>query len=161
MIANGVVCSAPGGIFTMNTSALLENTRYQLINQLVYFGDELYHFLDQYCPEHNQKRLSVEKTLNVYTRVLEEILRDLTVEKLNSVALIGSKVDLRYLELNDTDSYVLVSPDSADPDQNKISFLSPMGFHLLLARRNETYDIEIPSGIVPVRVEDIRYHCFD
>jgi transcription elongation factor GreA len=142
----------------MSHSLLLEGSRVQILNQLVYFDEDLTFFLDQYFPEHNQKRYTVEKTIQTYSTVLEEILKDLNPSTLHSVALIGSRVKLLYLDDNSTELFTIVVPSHADPDKNKISFLSPIGFQLLMARRNETYELVIPSGVVHVRVEDIEFY---
>jgi transcription elongation factor GreA len=136
----------------------LEGARNQLVNQLVYLDEGLVNFLNEYFPGPRQQRIIIENTLNNYTSILEEMLRNFSVNNLNSYALIGSKVTVQYLDDNTTESFVIVFPSSTNPDKNLISFLSPIGLQLLMAQINETYELEIPSGTIPVRVQDIQYY---
>ncbi|SFL95180.1 transcription elongation factor GreA [Paenibacillus sp. 1_12] len=141
----------------MSLSPLIVGSRLQLINQLVYFDDEKINFLNHYYPENNHKRSAFERILSVYTSTLEKIISDLNEENLNSVALIGSRLELRYLNDDWIESFTIVFPQHADPNQNLISFLSPMGFQLLMSQVNETYQLEVPSGVISVKVEGIKY----
>ncbi|WP_054795645.1 GreA/GreB family elongation factor [Paenibacillus sp. EPM92] len=141
----------------MNRSIMYQGSRTQLINQLVYFDEEKFNFLNQYFPEHNVKRSTVEQVLAVYATTLEKIVADLTEENLNSVALIGSQLELRYLDDDSPESYTIVFPHLADPNNNKISFLSPLGFQLLMAKSQETYRLDVPSGEIRLRVEGIKF----
>jgi transcription elongation factor GreA len=141
----------------MSHSLLYQGSRAQLVNQLVYFDDEKINFLNQYFPERNQKRHIVEETLSVYCSTLERIINDLSEENLNSIALVGSKLELRYLDDGSTESYTIVFPNQADPNRNLISFLSPIGFQLLMAQTNVKYKLDIPSGETLVRVEGIKF----
>ncbi|WP_040949477.1 GreA/GreB family elongation factor [Gorillibacterium massiliense] len=141
----------------MNPSLLDQMTRLQLTNQLVYFDEEKIHFLDHYFPDHNQKRRAAEKTLADYTSVVESILRDLNEETLNSVALIGSKLELRYLDDGSTESYTIVFPDQTDPASGHVSFLSPIGFQLLMTRRDDVRQLAVPYGETSVKVEEVKF----
>lgn len=141
----------------MNLSLLYQGSRAQLLNQLVYFDEEKMNFLDQYFPEHNSKRNSVEQMLTKYSGYLEHILSDLTAEKLNSVALIGSQLEIRYLDDDMDDTFTIVFPNQADPNENKISFLSPLGFQLLMAKRNEIASLDVPSGQISIQIKEIKY----
>jgi transcription elongation factor GreA len=141
----------------MNRSLLMEGSRSQLVNQLVYLDEEKTHFLNHYYPENNQKRTEVERMLSMYSSALERIVSDLDEENLNSMALIGSRLELRYLDDNSIEAFTIVFPHYADPNQNLISFLSPMGFQLLRAKVHETYRLAVPSGQISVRVETIRF----
>lgn len=141
----------------MNHSVVYEGSRTQLINQLVFFDDEKMNFLDQFFPEPNQKRSMVEQTLNVYISNLEKILSDFSADQLHSIALIGSQLELRYLDDHSTEQYTIVFPNQANPSENKVSFLSPLGFQLLMARHGETYQLDVPSGQISVKVEGIKF----
>jgi transcription elongation factor GreA len=141
----------------MNRSSLYQGSRTQLINQLIYWDDEKSNFLNQYFPEFNQKRQMVDKVLSVYASTIETIIPNLTEEAINSIALIGSKLTVRYLDDQTSDYIIIVFPHRADPSKNMVSFLSPMGFQLLMAKVNETYQLSVPSGEISVRVEAIQY----
>jgi len=99
----------------------------------------------------------VERVLSDYSMILEKILADFNEENLNSVALIGSKLELRYLDNDTSELFTIVFPHVADPDKNMVSFLSPLGFQLLMAQKNETYRLDVPSGEISIRVEGIKF----
>jgi len=141
----------------MSHSYALQGTKSQLIGQLVFFDDEKAQFLDQYYPDNNQKRALVERVLSEYASTLEKMLPDLNESVLKSTALIGSKVTLRYLDDNTTETFTIVFPGKADPDRNMVSFLSPIGFQLLLTRAGERCKLAVPGGELAVLVEKIEY----
>ncbi|WP_151737001.1 GreA/GreB family elongation factor ['Paenibacillus yunnanensis' Narsing Rao et al. 2020] len=144
----------------MNHSLLLQGPKVQLLNQLLFFDEGLASFLSGYYPEPGPERLLVERILKQYTSVVESILQTFSMTSLQSCALIGSHVTVSYPDEGDfVESYTIVFPGEADPDRNYISFLSPMGMQLLMAKPRETLELEIPSGTLSVYVQDIRYHC--
>ncbi|NOU96355.1 transcription elongation factor GreAB [Paenibacillus sp. LMG 31456] len=146
----------------MSHSIVLQGSRTQLINQLVYFDEQKKDFLDHYFPNSAKERGKIELLLSVYSVTLERILGVFTQENLNSTVLIGSRMKIVYLEDGYTESYTIVFPHQADPNSNKISFLSPIGFQLLMAKINETYQLKIPSGEIKVKLEEIIYNnCGD
>lgn len=139
----------------MNPSSLDQLSRTQLLQQLVYLDEEKMNLLDQHFPERNRMRRIVEKTLSEYCSTLERIVNDL--EAIHDVALIGSWLDLKFLDDGSSESFTIVFPNLADPDKNLISFLSPLAFQLLMARTEETYTLVIPSGETKVKVEHIKF----
>ncbi|TBL76034.1 GreA/GreB family elongation factor [Paenibacillus thalictri] len=141
----------------MSHSFLLQGSRAQLIGQLVYFDEEIVPFLDQYFPGQDRQRSRVEKRITEYSALLERILADFHTESLNSAVLIGSQLELVYVEDGSTETYTIVFPHQTDPGNNRISFLSPMGLQLLLAQKNETCQLIVPSGELAVMIKDIKY----
>ncbi|WP_176560124.1 GreA/GreB family elongation factor [Brevibacillus dissolubilis] len=141
----------------MSHSPIFQGSRVQLVSQLVHFDEEKIHFLDQYFPDHCQKRNTVDKKISAYCSTLEGIMNDLTEERLESIVLIGSQVDLLYLDDGSTESFTIVFPHRANPDRSLISFLSPLGFQLLMAQTKEQYQLVIPSGEMSVRVEGVKF----
>ncbi|MCM3781722.1 GreA/GreB family elongation factor [Neobacillus mesonae] len=142
----------------MSHSLLLEGSRNQLINQLVYLDEDLPSFLDEYYPTLNKQRSIVENTLKKYASIIEGILTNFTDNNLNTFVLIGSKVTIQYLDDSTSESFVIVFPSNAEPDKNSISFLSPIGLQLLMAQEKEVYDLDIPSGTIQIRVEKIQFY---
>lgn len=140
----------------MNPS-FLQNSKAQLVNQLVFFDESKINFLNQYFPDITPARNRIDRVLTAYTATVEKLFADYSDETLNSVVLIGSQVDLRYLEDGETESYTIVFPHQASVDENKVSFLSPVGSQLLLAPVHETCRLGVPSGEVEVKLERIRY----
>ncbi|TXK83732.1 GreA/GreB family elongation factor [Paenibacillus sp. N3.4] len=146
----------------MNHSFMHQDAKSRLVDQLTYFDEEKINFLHQYLPEHNQKRRLVEKTLSDYSFFLKKLINNLNEEDLNARALIGSELELRFLEDDCSETFTIVFPHHADPGRNRISFLSPIGFQLLMTQSNQTYQLDIPSGEMSVKVEGIKFvHCDD
>ncbi|WP_166240097.1 GreA/GreB family elongation factor [Paenibacillus turpanensis] len=141
----------------MNRSFMLEGSRKQLINQLVYFDEEKIAFLNTYFPAQDLKRSIVEGMITTYITAVEAILENFNYDILHSRALIGSKLSVRYMEDQSTETFTIVFPHLADPDQNKISFISPMGYQLLLSQANEICKLEYPSSVERVEVLKIQF----
>lgn len=146
----------------MSHSVLLQGSRMQLVNQLVYFDEEKAYFLDHYFPHHGIERSKVEQVLSAYTAMLENVVADLREATLNTAVLIGSEVSLRYAEDGEAESFTIVFPHLTEPGRNKISFLSPLGLQLLMKRAGLTYELAVPSGVMEVAIEAIKYkNCGD
>lgn len=92
-----------------------------------------------------------------YCSELEQLLTEFNGEDLNSQVFIGSQLQLRYLDDNTTDIYTIVFPNQAEPNDNKISMLSPIGMQLLLAELGSTCQLAIPSGQLEVKIESIKF----
>ncbi|MEF3303404.1 GreA/GreB family elongation factor [Paenibacillus sp. GYB003] len=140
----------------MNRS-YLQTCRDQLVNQLVFFDEEKTNFLNQYFPVITPERNKIDRTITAYAAAVEKLFEDYTDETLHSVVLIGSQVDLLYTDDGSTESYTIVFPHQADANQNRVSFLSPVGSQLLLTPVNETRRLGTPSGAIEVKLERIRY----
>lgn len=141
----------------MNHSLLYQGSRTQLIQQLLYFDEEKIAFLNQYFPNRTKERSNADTLLSRYTSNLEQLLSDFKEEELNSSVLIGSQLQLRYLDDNSADTYTIVFPNHAEPNDNKISMLSPIGMQLLLAPLGSTRQLAIPSGELSVVIESIKF----
>jgi transcription elongation factor GreA len=129
----------------------------QLVNQLVFFDEEKIFFLMQYLPDDLNEQKKVEQVLTAYTTSLEKIINDGNKESLNSIVLIGSQVTLRYEDDGYEEQFTIVFPQKADPSKNWISFLSPIGLQLLMTRVNESYKFVVPSGLLGVQIQEIKY----
>ncbi len=141
----------------MSHSIVTDGARKQLIEQLVYFDESKIDFLNHYYPAFGKERDKVDKVLGVYTRTIEQQLSDNAQHYLHHNVWIGSRVDLHYVEDGDKEQYTIVFPHLADPDRNRLSFLSPIGLQLLLARTGERYMLTVPSGEIEVHIDRIAY----
>lgn len=141
----------------MNHSLIYEGSRTQLVQQLIYFDEEKITFLNQYFPERSKQRSHAETLLTQYCSELEQLLSHFNGEQLNSLVLIGSQLQLRYLDDNTTDTYTIVFPNQTDPNDSKISMLSPIGIQLLMAQLGSTCQLAIPSGELSVQIESIKF----
>ncbi|MCQ6559582.1 GreA/GreB family elongation factor [Paenibacillus mendelii] len=129
----------------------------QLINQLVYFDEEKAKFLEQYFTDQSKERTEMEKLLSLYCKTLEQIVSDVNETTLQSTVLIGSQVKLRYEDDDSLETYTVVFPHEAEPEYNRISFLSPIGRKLLMSTMMQSHELDIPSGVIKIHVEDIKY----
>jgi len=75
----------------------------------------------------------------------------------SSVITMNSKVRLRDIDTQKEVVYELVFPDDADPDQDRVSVLAPIGTALLGYKVGEVIEWEVPAGIVKLKVEEILY----
>ena len=65
--------------------------------------------------------------------------------------------DLVYLDMDmdEEEEYQIVGSAEADPMENRISDESPMGKGLIGGRINEEIDIEIPAGMMRLKIMEI------
>ncbi|WP_139991257.1 GreA/GreB family elongation factor [Paenibacillus paridis] len=144
----------------MNHSTGLSRVREQLVAQLVLLGDEKNRFLDAYFVMHGKERTEISQFLSLYTQTVQKLLSDpdsLADEGLHSQVLIGSYVTFEYPDFDTKDSFTIVLPDQADPDENLISFLSPVGRQLLLAHLGDLISVAAPSGAIRTRIAAITF----
>ncbi|GFR38133.1 hypothetical protein PRECH8_14290 [Insulibacter thermoxylanivorax] len=138
----------------------LQGTRKHLVEQLTFFDEQHPIFLDTYFQEYSKERQQVDKLLRDYIAALEQILTrddEGLEEALQSITLLGSCVTITYLDDGFQEEYTIVYPTEADPDQGRISFLSPLGKHLLLASAGDEIMINSPSSQYQVRVDRIKF----
>lgn len=140
----------------MNPSFLMQS-KTSLVNQLIFFDEEMSVFLDSYYLHHTRERKQVEQLLSSYTRTLEQMLPELDEQALNSRVLIGSHVSFQYVEANEEDQVTIVFPHQSNPDRQHISFLSPIGLHLLLSAANDKLTVETPLDAYEVKIMDIKF----
>jgi transcription elongation factor GreA len=74
----------------------------------------------------------------------------------NDKVYILSRVKLRDLKTDGEFEYLLVSPEEADFDRNKISVTSPIGKSLLGKIKGETVEIKVPAGMLKYKILDIQ-----
>jgi regulator of nucleoside diphosphate kinase len=75
----------------------------------------------------------------------------------HDVVTMNSTIVLRDLESNDTETYTLAYPERADIRMDRISVLAPSGIAVLGCAIGDVVEVETPSGIRHVRVEDIQF----
>lgn len=71
------------------------------------------------------------------------------------VVSLGSTVRVFDYNLNQEITYQLVGSNEADPFENKISDLSPIGSALVDMKANDEKDIETPRGILHIKVLEV------
>lgn len=139
----------------MNHRTSRQNCREKLVSQLFTLGEEKRTFLDAYFDVRDPERIQLEKQLVAYTQCVENLLQG-PDEDLDSVVLIGSHIDFEYVDYHTSDSFTIVMPDDANPDEGRISFLSPVGSQLLLGSKGEVRSVHTPSGSMRIRITGIK-----
>ena len=59
------------------------------------------------------------------------------------------------MDMDEEEEYQIVGSAEADPMENRISDESPMGKGLIGGRINEEIDIEIPAGMMRLKILEI------
>lgn len=73
------------------------------------------------------------------------------------VVTMNSRVRLRDIDSGDVEVYTLVYPSMADPGENRISVLAPVGTAIVGSRTGDLIDWPVPAGIRRLLVEDVLY----
>lgn len=77
----------------------------------------------------------------------------------NGVVGIGATVHITYVNYNDKEMFTILGPDEADPDNGKISHLSPLGSLLMGMKEG---DIEtLKTNSTKIRVDNIEFNSLD
>ncbi len=77
---------------------------------------------------------------------------EITTDKVS----IGTIVKLKDIEMDEEIEYAIVGANEADPFDNKISVESPVGAGLLGAKKGQTVEIQVPTGLLSFKVLSIR-----
>ena len=100
--------------------------------------------------QHLELRISkLELTLSRATLIQA---KDLPNDKI----YILSRVKLKDLKTDDEFEYLLVSPEEANFEANKISVTSPIGKALLGKIKGEKVEITVPAGVLKYHILDIN-----
>ncbi len=73
----------------------------------------------------------------------------------NDKIYILSRIKLQDLKTKEILSYILVSPEEADFEKNKISVTSPLGRGLMGRTQGEKVKITVPAGILEYKILEI------
>jgi regulator of nucleoside diphosphate kinase len=73
------------------------------------------------------------------------------------VVTMHSRVRVRDLKDQESETYTLVYPDQADMNENKLSVLAPLGMALLGTRVGQIVKFDAPAGERRLKIEKILY----
>lgn len=73
------------------------------------------------------------------------------------VVTMHSKLTVRDLKADESETYTLVFPEDADINENRLSVLAPLGTALLGARVGQVIEFAAPAGARRLKVEKILY----
>lgn len=65
---------------------------------------------------------------------------------------LGSKVDILYVDDDESETYYIVGSTEADPLENKISNESPIGKAIIGKKEGDTVEIESPNGNYKIKI---------
>mgnify|MGYP001606353693 FL=1 len=99
---------------------------------------------------HNAARIAELESKLAGVRIIED--ENIPCDQI----FIGAIVTLRDLKTQEKLEYMLVSPEEANYDENKISIQSPIGKALLGRREGEQTDINVPAGILQYKILKIK-----
>jgi transcription elongation factor GreA len=84
-----------------------------------------------------------------YAKIIQE-------DKLSKdVVSVGSKVTLLDIEYDEQETYSIVGSTEADPYENKISNVSPVGTALIGKKVGEVVEVQVPTGVLNYKVVKI------
>ena len=69
---------------------------------------------------------------------------------------LGSTVTVTDVELDLTDTYMIVGSTEADPDNNKISDESPLGAALIDKVEGQTVQVHAPAGVIEFKILEVK-----
>ena len=99
---------------------------------------------------HNEARIAELEGKLTNVRIIEN-------EKIPSDKIfIGAIVELKDLDSGEKLKYMLVSPEEASYEEDKISIFSPIGKGLLGHKAGETLEIKVPAGTLKYKVLSIK-----
>ena len=99
---------------------------------------------------HNESRIADLESKLTNVRIIEN-------EKIPSdKVFIGAIVTLIDIDTDEELTYMLVSPEEASYEENKISIFSPIGKGLLSHKAGETVAIKVPAGILNYKIKKIK-----
>ncbi|MCR5175452.1 MAG: transcription elongation factor GreA [Anaerovibrio sp.] len=91
---------------------------------------------------------------------LEESIRHAKIIEVNGdadVVAMGSKIVLKDLEFNETESYQLVGSTEADPDEGKISNESPVGSAIIGKSVGDVVEVHVGENVINYEIVEITH----
>ena len=90
---------------------------------------------------------------------MENTLRNCVVVEDDEVSTdvigVGNTVKVKNLTMKIDQTITIVGANETDPKNMKISSESPIGAALLGKRKGETVDVEVPAGVMKLKVLEI------
>lgn len=91
---------------------------------------------------------------------IENILRNVTlIDDMNrekGVVDIGSVVTIKFIDDDETEDYTIVGTHEANPNENKISFQSPIGEAIFKQKQGKTVEVQSPNGTFKVKIVHVK-----
>ena len=105
---------------------------------------------DKEAQAHNESRIAELESRLANVRIIEN--ENIPSDKI----FIGAIVTMEDVDNGEDLTYMLVSPEEANYDENKISIQSPIGKGLMGHKVGETLDIKVPAGVLKYKIKQIK-----
>ena len=99
---------------------------------------------------HNEARIADLETKLAKVRIIEN--ENIPSDKI----YIGAIVTLKDLESDEKITYIMVSPEESNYEENKLSIFSPVGKGLMGKKEGEEVTIQVPAGTLKYKVLKIK-----
>jgi transcription elongation factor GreA len=99
---------------------------------------------------HNEARIADLESKLTNVRIIEN--ENIPSDKI----FIGAIVTLEDTDNDEQLTYMLVSPEEANYEENKISIFSPIGKGLLGHKAGEAVAIKVPAGVLNYKIKKIK-----
>src|SRR3989338_2179800 len=99
---------------------------------------------------HNEARIADLETKLAKVRIIEN--ENIPSDKIYIVAI----VTLKDLESDEKITYIMVSPEESNYEENKLSIFSPVGKGLMGKKEGEEVTIQVPAGTLKYKVLKIK-----
>lgn len=87
-------------------------------------------------------------------RLARAVIVDISTLPKDTVAF-GSRVRVMDLDIDEEETFELVSPGQENPDKGRILTGSPIGQGLIGRKKGETVKIQVPSGTIKFKILEI------
>ncbi len=107
----------------------------------------------------NELRSGGGKTFGSLEKLQQELNRAVVLDAgaiPPGVVTINSKVRMRDLDTGETEEWILSMPEHANPDQQRISILAPIGTAILGFSEGDEIEWETPGGIRKLKLEHVE-----
>ncbi|QMV40947.1 GreA/GreB family elongation factor [Cohnella cholangitidis] len=135
-----------------------DNAKFQeeLIAQENYFEQETSELLRKLYPD-TGKRDELQKLLDRYMDHIRLVLEGSLQGETDTLVWIGSDVTVVDEIEGFEETYKIVLPQRIDADLGHISFMSPLGSKLLLARQGDRVEVDSPSGSYGMIISKVMF----
>lgn len=128
----------------------------QLIAQENYFEQETSELLRKLYPD-TGKRDELQKLIDRYMDHIRLVLEGSLQGETDTLVWIGSDVTVVDEIEGFEETYKIVLPQQIDADLGHISFMSPLGSKLLLARQGVRIEVDSPSGSYGMIISKVMF----
>ena len=100
------------------------------------------------------EQAEIEGRIKKIEKMLENavIIDEIKTDKVS----IGSTVQIKYVDDDDTDEYKIVGSQEADPFMSKISNESPIAKAILNKKVGDIVEVDSPNGVYKIEITEIK-----